>query len=167
MDIAIVFDTKTLSGDFAMSGADLLLDPGLKTAVIISLFTDRRAHDEDRLPSDPSPIAGSMLRDRRGWWGDFYAPEVLGQLTTGQKPVDRIGSRDWLLSREKQLDAVVRRAKEYGEEALQWLIDDGVAASVEVFAEISAPGVLGRQITITRPGGTRESHRFDFAWTGL
>lgn len=169
MDIATTFNPQTLTFDFAMDGADLAGDDGLRTAVIISLFTDRKADPDDVLPDDDQALHTSgdlMRRDRRGWWGDFF-PEnvpVAAQPSAAADPVERIGSRLWLLSREKQMARVEQRAKEYAEEALQWLIDDGVASSVTVLAETTAPGILGLEVTIRRPNGPQEKHRFDNVW---
>lgn len=132
--------------DIGVAAGDLVLDDGLETSVIVSLFSDRRAEDSDALPDDHS--------DRRGWWGDAI----------GRVPGDRIGSRLWLLGREKQLPAVLPRAEEYAREALQWLIDDGIAAAVAVVASIPRTGVLGLAITIDRPQNTPVDFQFDFSW---
>ncbi len=144
MDVALAF--KDMSGDITVSGGDLTRDMGLETAVVLSLFLDREAHADDALPD------GSA--DRRGWWADAYAGQA----------GDRIGSRLWLLSREKQLPSVLARAKEYAEEALAWLVEDGVARSVEVTAEWTKPGMLGLLVRIKRPDGARLNYRFDSLW---
>ena len=148
MDARAVYDPDLLSADITLDGGLLATDEGLETAIIVSLFTDRRALADDELPAG----AG----DRRGWWGDAL-PSAEG---------DRIGSRLWLISREKIAADAVARAREYGEEALQWLIEDGIAAAVEVFAEVSAPGTLGFLATIHRPGGDAVSFRYHSAWEG-
>lgn len=145
MDIRTVFGDWQC--DWTIVAPGLGEDEGLETAVIISLFTDRRANPDDELPSGD---------DRRGWWGDGLA-EVEG---------DRIGSRLWLLSREKQLQSVVARAREYASEALQWLIDDGVAEAVNVEAEIVRMGVLGLGIEIVQPGKRPVKYRFEKFWSG-
>ena len=144
-DIKTVFGD--LGGDWQVLAPGLAEDDGLETAVIISLFTDRRAEGDDELP------AGD---DRRGWWGDALA-EVEG---------DRIGSRLWLLSREKQLPSVVARAREYALEALQWLLEDGVASTVDVTAEIVRQGVLGLSVEIRRPDQPAVRYRFEQFWKG-
>lgn len=159
-DFALVFDPTTLSADMAVANGDLLAEAGLQTAVLISLFTDRRADPEDVLP----PGA-----DRRGWWADWYSDEVIDQIVAGVgiAPPDRIGSRLWQLSREKQLPAVLIRAQDYAAEALAWLVDDGVAASVDVTAEVVARGILGLGIAITRPDGTVQNLKFYYAWSAV
>ena len=128
--------------DWLVDGASLASDDDVQTAVILSLFTDRRAKDDDELPDARS--------DRRGWWGDAYA-DVDG---------DQIGSRLWLLARQKRVASTLQRAQQYASEALQWLIDDGVASTVGVQARGLPGDVLDLQIVIERPSGTL---RFAFA----
>ena len=140
--------------DWAIKDQDLAGDDGLETAIILSLFTDRRALEDDPLPDGSD--------DRRGWWADAY----VGQ--------DHIGSRLWLLEREKDTREVVNRARDYAEEALQWLVEDGIALGIEVMAgwvESSGalteqktatviPGVLGLGLVIYRSGKTPDKYRF-------
>jgi len=148
--------------DWSLLPPSLEGDDGLETAVILSLFTDRRAEADDVLPDGSD--------DRRGWWADAF-PDVEG---------DRIGSRLWLLFREKDMRSVVNRAREYCIEALQWMLDEGVASKVEVLtgwvdrvsqrvteakSAQSMPGVLGIAIAITRPDGATHKFRFDKFWS--
>ena len=148
MDLAVAFDSNKFSFDLAIQGADIATDEGLRTAVLVSLFTDRRANDDDVIPDGTD--------NRRGWWADAW-PEVDGDLE---------GSRLWLLSREKQLPDVLQRAKEYGEEALAWLIDDGIALTVTVSAEWAASGVLGLRVEIQLADGSRFSDVFNYPLEG-
>jgi phage gp46-like protein len=147
MDARLVW--KEMGADLALENLDLVRDSGLQTAVVLSLFCDRRAEEDDALPDNTG--------DRRGWWADAYT-EVLG---------DRFGSRLWLLSREKQLGSVLERAREYAEEALAWLVEDGVAQSVRVTASVVRQGVLGLQVEITRPDASRVEYRFNRLWEAL
>lgn len=147
-DLALFWSDETWSADLKVEAGDLAAEDGLKTAVLLSLFTDRRARPDDVLPEADA--------DRRGWWGDVAAAE----------PDDQIGSRLWLLSREKRRPEVVAKAREYAEEALAWLVRDGVARAVAVEAEITPQGWLGLGIVIDRPGGP-DRQRFDFVWKGL
>lgn len=97
-DLAFVWNNGR--GNIAQDGTDMLTDDSLTSDVIISLYTDRRALDSDEIPGGDT--------DRRGWWGDSFRPRP-------------IGSRLWLLSREKTLQSVLDRAAEYALEALLWL----------------------------------------------
>ena len=146
-DLLLFWSGEDFAADLLLADGDLARDAGLRSAVIVSLFTDRRARSDDILPQQGA--------DPRGWW-----PDALGD------PDDQIGSRLWLLSREKQLPTVLAKARDYVMEALAWLVRDGVASSVEVEAEVSAPGVLGLAVFITRPDGP-DRQRFDFVWKGL
>lgn len=152
-DIRAVFIGDKMISDYALETGALQNDPGLETAVVISLFTDRRAEPDDELPVD--------AEDRRGWWGDVAPPMVNGRAVDG----DRIGSRLWLLGREKQLQSVVERARQYVEEALSWMIEDGLCERIDVIAEIVRTGVLGVGITIHRPNADAVTFKFDHAWT--
>lgn len=93
-------------------------DDGLQTAVIVSLFTDRRA------TPDELAEAGLPADQNRGSWQDDY-PETDGDVE---------GSKLWLLARAKRTDETLARAKGYAEDALAWLVADGVALRVIVVA---------------------------------
>lgn len=148
MDVRTAWLGFEQGADYAVGALGLAEDAGLETAVVLSLFTDRRAEADDELPFGES--------DRRGWWGDAW-PGTAG---------DRIGSRLWLLHREKQTAAVVERAREYAEEALAWLVDDGVASAVEVQASVIRRGVLGLAIAVHRPAEPVARYRFETFWRG-
>lgn len=145
-DIGLFWNDVADGADFALKQNDLESDDGLDTAVIISLFTDRRLDDGDVLPD--------AEKDRRGWWGDAI-PVVQG---------DKIGSRLWLLARAKQLPDTLRRAEEYAKESLQWLIDDRVALSIDVTAIIVRNGVQGLTVIINRPNKDPKTYRFNDVW---
>jgi phage gp46-like protein len=130
--------------------ASLGLQPSdpLVRAVVISLFTWKRAQPDDDLPAG----------ERMGWWGDSFPTQ----------PNDRIGSRLWLLSRAKLLPDTVARAKEYAQEALQWLVDDGVASRIEVEAERQGQSTLALACRIYKPEATSPVDvRFTNVWDFL
>lgn len=145
-DIALAWDSLFLATDLTLVRDDLKTDEGLRTAILISLFSDRRAEPGDEIP------AGD---DLRGWWGDDF-PSVGG---------DKIGSRLWLLSRSKDTANVLARAESYAREALQWLIDDLVAQSVTATAT-RLTEVRGYRLTIAvqRPGRETTTYQFDRVW---
>lgn len=147
-----------MSGDFALSwsdegcadldvsSGDFAADEGLKTAFELSLFTDRRAEDGDVLPVGAS--------NQRGWWADAVSE-------------DKIGSRLWLLEREKVSPDVLARAEEYAREALAWLLTDKVASRLDVTAEFF-PGIsptLELSVIVTRPSGREAAFRFGRVWS--
>lgn len=118
----------------------------LPRAVINSLFSWKRAEDDDELPGT----------SREGWWADSFNDDG-----------DRFGSRLWLLSRSKITDETLLRAEEYAQEALQWLIDDGVAVSIDVKAERGEKGQLDLVITISQPEQKDLTARFADVWSSL
>lgn len=133
LPVKLKFDVGTWLGDLSRpDGTQFEVDDGLDTAVMISLFTDRRAEPDDELPGGDE--------DRGGWWGDAFS----------DVDNDRIGSRLWLLHRSKTSQATMRKAKRYAEEALAWLLEDSVAISVEVTVERVSGIILGLRVEITR-----------------
>lgn len=152
-DIKLVWDDVLMECDLSFDEdvQDLETSTGLQTAVIISLFTDRRAKQDDVLP-DPTSF------DRRGWWGDL----------TSSFENDQIGSRLWLLERAKTTSDIPQKAKKYAEEALQWLVDDGVAAKIEVSAErqpkTDGGDVLALSVKIFKTDGSKEIMEFAYQW---
>lgn len=153
MDFATIL-APDLAFDWAVADGALLEDEGLFTAVALSLFTDRLANPDDTLPDGGD--------DRRGWWGDAYLPV----LADGSP--DRLGSRLWLLARAQQLPETAQRAQAYCREALEWLIDDGVAASVGVPLPVFPQrGLMAITVVISQIAGNSGAaidRRYEFLW---
>ncbi|SAL20811.1 tail protein [Caballeronia cordobensis] len=116
----------------------------LVRAVIMSLFTWRRAEPDD--PIDDT---------KWGWWGD----------NVSDVENDQIGSRLWLLAREKLTQSTLNRAEQYAKEALAHLIDDGVATRVTVAAERIRNDGLGLTVTIYRVDAAATTLRFSNVWS--
>ncbi|HBK4939691.1 TPA: phage GP46 family protein [Citrobacter freundii] len=106
------------------------LDP-LTRAVVISLFTHRRA--------DPDDNADVPM----GWWGDTW-PMVAN---------DRYGSKLWLLQRSKLTNALVNTVRTYIRESLQWMLDDGVVSRVDIDVQRTGINELGNSIVLWRRDG--------------
>ena len=140
-DLRLVWDAAWGEADLAIDGADLAADDGLETAVIISLFTDRRV-EEDELPAGET--------DRRGYWGDDL----------NEEPGDLTGSKLWLLSREKETPEVLVRAEEYSLEALEWLVTDGHVRAVQAVASWVRRGVLALCIVLDLRDGSAREYQF-------
>lgn len=100
-----------------LNGAQVSADmtDSLSRAVIISLFTWKRASQSDEVDND----------QRMGWWGDTFAEEK----------GDKIGSKLWLLLRQKITEETLNRTQEYAYDALKWLIDDGICSDITVDVE--------------------------------
>jgi phage gp46-like protein len=147
--MGIALELYEYGGDISRDGADLVTDSGLETAVFISLFTDRRAEEDDELPGNK--------KDRRGWWADAFS-EIEN---------DQYGSRLWLLAREKTLASTLERAKEYAREALAWMIEDGVASKITVEAERVRGYILGLSVEIEKPTGDMIKFTYQNIWENL
>lgn len=145
-DLQTCYSGFIAGADLALDGLGLTEEGGLETAVILSLFTDRRAADDDTLPD------GS--EDRRGWWGDLVP----------LYPDQPLGSRLWLLYREKQLPVVLERARAYAEEALAWLVQCGAAARVGVTASNPRSGWLVLDVAIEAPDQGPQTYQYSWEW---
>lgn len=141
-DISSFWDIERLVAEWREGRGDLINGDDLQTAMIISLFTDRVARDDDDIDGE----------DRRGWWGDM-----------GEE--HSIGSRLWLLRRQKLTQDVAQKAEDYAREALQWLISDGVVSSFTIATQIVYPRRLNMVIRYQRPGnGDGTDMRFFWVW---
>ncbi|HCN72079.1 MAG TPA: hypothetical protein DIS96_10310 [Pusillimonas sp.] len=112
----------------------------IERAVVISLFTWRRAEDSDPVDDD----------ERYGYWGDAY-PDVAR---------DRIGSRLWLLRRRLLTAETIQDTERYALEALAWMLEDEVVSGVQVDLIRPNPTRLDLYVTLTLDQGQREL-RFD------
>lgn len=110
-------------------------EASLVRAVVISLFTWRRAETDDPLDDD----------ERYGWWGDSYPSSA----------DDRIGSRLWLLRRVKLTTDTRRDAEFYAREALAWLIDDGEVVEIDILSEQASVNRLNLRVILTIDTGAR------------
>jgi phage gp46-like protein len=145
-DIALLWDAETQQADFVMAGRYLAQTDELASAVVISLFTWARAKPDDPLPEPNS--------SRMGWWGDSFAAVSS----------DRIGSRLWLYQREKITSATLNRIEEAAEEALAWLVEDKLAARVEVAVERHDLNTVALLVTVQRGDGRAIELRFEDLW---
>lgn len=122
------------------------LEPTLQTAIVLSLFTDRRAGPDDVLPRG--------VADRRGWVGEAFVGDG--------KPW---GSHLWLLTLGKSAEDKPAKARFACEEALSWMIESEVASRIVVDAEWVA-GTRGERLAI-RPQiwqGADSAPVYDVLW---
>ncbi|WP_050801411.1 phage GP46 family protein [Gluconobacter morbifer] len=140
-DILIDWDVTNGRGDWFVSAGSLATAQNgydtRKNAILLSLFTDRRAPDDLK------------MKDPRGWWGDTYSGRP-------------IGSWLWLLFRTKITNrtATLQLARKYCLDALQWMIDDGIAQSITASVSWATTSILAIKIRITGPDGTTS----DYGW---
>lgn len=146
-DAALVWDADTWHGDLVLDRGAVVLDAGLRTAILISLFTDARAPDAAPLPEESA--------DRRGWWGDDFPTSAARRGDTG--------SLLWLLARSKITQATLNRARGYVIAALQWLLTDDIASRIAVEVEAQEQQRLAIRVEIERPDGPAREF-YDYVW---
>lgn len=113
---------------------DLASEDQLDTAIIVSLFSDRRAEPYEV----PDPKA------RRGWVGDL------------ENPGDPIGSKLWLLEQSRLTATTAGAASDYAEQALEWMVRDSIATSVNARAAVSVSG-LDLLVDLRKPNSVSET----------
>jgi len=148
-DILVAWDNRNTLGDWSLADGDLQTGQDLETACLVSLFSDKLA------TPDFTPTDGTS--DRRGWWADLYSDRPLG-------------SNLWQLERAHKTRDTLGLARRYAQDALQWLVDDGVAASITVDTRwIGGPGttMLGIAIAIRQPDGSMTRFVYGWAWEDL
>ena len=141
-DITTVWRADGTAGDWRVAQGDLQNGSDLNTAIYISLFTDRLAREDDDLDGNA---------DRRGWWGD--AGESVP-----------IGSRLWLLRRQKLTTAVAMKAEDYANEAVSWLMTDGVVSGINTTVQIIYPRTLVLTLNYQEPGKDKANVKFAWVW---
>lgn len=149
-DIMVLWDNTYGTGDWVLAAGDIQTGQDLETACLVSLFTDKLA------TADFTPTDGTS--DRRGWWADPYNDQPLG-------------SNLWQLERAKKTRDTLGLARRYAQDALQWLVTDGVASAVDVDTRWLGAAVgsttLGIAVAITRPDGSLTRFVFGWAWSNL
>lgn len=119
-------DPNTHEGDLCEPGES----SDLETAAILSIACDASAQ------------AADPVQERRGYWADAYA----------RVPGDQWGSRMWELGQAIDTDDALQRAKQYGEEAFRWGLEDGTLESVSAVGVRVADGSIASDITIKEVG---------------
>ena len=118
---------------------DVTGDSGLDTAVYISLFTDARQDD----------ASATDMSDLRGWWGDEFGA---------------IGSNLWQLTRGKLTDEALAQAQVWAQDALQWMVTDGVVASVTASVTRIGLYAISIVIQIQEPSTASSTFRYALNW---
>ena len=89
-------------------------------------------------------------QERRGYWGDVFNDF-------------QIGSKLWLLQREKITKETLNLLVEYAKQSLEWLIEDGHVKDLNIESE--RVGYSGVQLNINLTQGNKESNfAFPILW---
>ena len=147
-DIAIEYKSQIKEYDISILNGDLKECDDLDSAVIISLFTWARA------------AAGEVDENapRFGWFGDKIDADS----------TDSTGSKLYLLKRKKITNQTIMDAREYIEQALRWMIEDGVATEIKAEVERNASDVnrVDALVQIVR-GDCSRTMKFNDLWSFL
>lgn len=117
------------------SNTDLQTGKELKTAILVSLFSDSRANPEELL----------LDEDPRGWWSRD------------------LGSLLWLLARQKATLQNLEKGIQYIKDALNWLIVQNIAKSIDVTGTIENRSKFNFIITIKKSN----DYRFQYLWENI
>ena len=131
--------------DLQIKDGDLRPETGLETAILLSLFSDRRATVE-QLPD--------LEESKRGWWADDVSDPI----------EDKWGSLLWIVERAKITNDLTARIEDFVRESLDWMIIDGVAERINVNAVRN--GLDRIDISIEIFDFESENFQFSFAWQG-
>ena len=144
--------------DMVIVDGDIAFGDELESMVLVSLLTDTRATTDEFKEAKLSLVENpNNVIKLGGWWGDTYA-SIQGS---------KIGSKLWLNSRQKATNDVRINTVDYAEQALQYLIDDGIVSTIEIEANWTGSGIMEMLITIKRPDGSLEEFRYQFAWGAI
>lgn len=147
-DIAIEYKSQIKEYDISILNGDLKECDDLDSAVIISLFTWARAEAGEVDENAP----------RFGWFGDKIDADN----------TDSTGSKLYLLKRKKITNQTIMDAREYIEQALQWMIEDGVATEINAEVERNTSDVNRADALVQIVRGDRSrTMKFNDLWSFL
>jgi phage gp46-like protein len=112
MAIDLIMNKSKGYFDFEIANGDFKATYGLDSALLMSIYLDKRA--------DKSEISRPELR--RGWWGNLVNNFVNYE----------IGSKLWLLSQARKDNNTLNLVKTYAYDCLKWMIEDQIASKIDV-----------------------------------
>lgn len=132
----------TIKWDISLDGSgDILTEDFFDTAILVSLFAQRRASESEVL----------LSHLRRGWIGNESFENDF-----------EIGSKIWLYEQARTSRDTMNGISAAASEGLQWLIDQGFATNIDV-ATVLVDGEVNLQIDIFRPN-SKVDRRFYSLW---
>ncbi len=132
--IKLEYDNQTYQADLALDANGFIsLGGGFEGPVTASLYSWARDPDVD-----PSVTAQPF-----GWWASQFSDDEN----------DNYGSLLYTFRRERISNEVQSRLNTTLQNALQWMVTDGIARRVEVEVERFDTQVVAAKITVTRADG--------------
>lgn len=143
MIVGIDARLKLIAGDLydldIISTGDIRSEDFFDTAIIVSLFAERRANE--------SEVAES--RQQRGWIGNESTPGF------------EMGSKIWLYEQSRLTKTILNGIEIAARESLQWLVDDEFAIRITKVKAIATTTGINLEIVITRPNSQVDRRYFD------
>lgn len=140
MTTDVILNTDRGYYDFDWTDAgDISTDEMLDTAILMSIFEEVRATAAE-IPD---------AKSRRGWLGNESTPGF------------EQGSKTWLFEQERITGTVLAELGPIVRNGLQWLIDDGIAVSVEVEQPFLQSGKVVVNINLGRDGSPVDRRFFE------
>ena len=138
---AVLSENKNAGVRFDISideDGDILTNDFFDTAIIVSLFSDKRA------------LASQVLESslRRGWIGNEFTPGF------------EMGSRLWIFSQARLTRDTINAMISIANDALKWMVDDNLAIGIKSDVTLVS-GKVVLQIEITRPDSKVEKRLFE------
>ena len=124
--------------DWTESG-DISTDQALDTAILMSIFNEVRASAAEVPESNA----------RRGWLGNQSTPEF------------EQGSKQWLFGQERLTGSVLAELGPVVRNGLQWIIDEGIAVSVEVGNARIINNAVTIEVSLGRSGSVVEKKVYE------
>lgn len=111
VDLKLTKDSEGTYDIGFQSNGDFELENGFDTALLMSLFQNKRLDESEQ----------AIPQYRGGWWGNLLN-DVTGY---------EIGSKLWALDGRRTQDTL-NKAIDYIRDSLQWLLDDGYLQDIQV-----------------------------------
>jgi phage gp46-like protein len=137
------FFEENMGLDLIVKNSEIQTDESLKSAVLVSLFTDARC-EKTEIPNGETSL--------RGYFGDAIFNESTG-------------SKLWLLNRAKYSNDTLLKAKEYAKSALDWLVTDGFAKEIKVETSFNKQNKMLLNVKIVKNNDEVESIAIHNLWS--
>lgn len=139
LDVVLTVDKTTNIHDILIdSDGDILTDDFFDTAILYSLFGERRASSSEV----------SEARLRRGWIGS-------------EDVVFENGSKLWLLTQARATRTNLSRIEDEAVKALEWFVIEGLAVAITDATATISNGKVVLNVTIERSRDKVERRFFD------
>lgn len=133
-----IFLDKADSFAMVVENGDFKAQPGMDTAIWVSVYTDARASDSQVLRPEL----------QRGWMGNLVS----------DVPDRQLGGLLWLLEQRRLTQDNANSAAAYVRACLNWMIEDVLLKKIDVTGEIVPLQGIAVTVILTSPKGDSRSH---------